>query len=123
MPHPRSHTKGQWYWEIHVNPGKAESYQRHSSVTKGQDQLGMGQTVEIHATPMPRRSHTKGQWHRKIHVNPDSAEPHQRHSSLARVQDQLGRGQTEMEIHATAMPRPEGAPLSDVYQLILPLCS
>jgi hypothetical protein len=35
MPHPRSHTKGQWYWEIHVNPGKAESHQRHSSVTKG----------------------------------------------------------------------------------------
>ena len=51
------------------------------------DQLGMGQTVEIHVTPMPRRSHTKGQWHREIHVNPDNAEPHQRHSSLARVQD------------------------------------
>ena len=24
------------------------------------------------------------------------------------MQDQLGRGQTEVEIHATAMPRPEG---------------
>ena len=56
MPHPRSPTKSQWYWEIHVNPGKAESYQRHSSVTKGyKDQLGVGQTeVEIHATAMPR---------------------------------------------------------------------
>jgi len=50
----------------------------------------------------------KGQWHREIHVNPDNAEPHQRHSSLARAQNQLGRGQTEVEIHATAMPRPEG---------------
>ncbi len=25
-----------------------------------------------------------------------------------RVQDQLGMGQTKVEIHATAMPRPEG---------------
>ena len=35
MPHLRSHTKGQWYSEIHVNPGKAESHQRHSSAAKG----------------------------------------------------------------------------------------
>ncbi|KAH8779346.1 hypothetical protein BGZ57DRAFT_853809 [Hyaloscypha finlandica] len=86
-----------------------------------QDQLGMGQTeVETHATPMPRRSHSKGQWHPKIHVNPDNTEPHQRHSSLARVQDQLGRGQTKVEIHATAMPRPEDAPLPADPS---PLCS
>jgi hypothetical protein len=90
-------------WQGRITPAAQFSDKRV------QDQLGMGQTeAEIHATPMPRRSHTKGQWHREIHVNPDIAEPHQRHSSLARVQDQLDRGQTEVEIHATAMPRPEG---------------
>jgi hypothetical protein len=69
----------------------------------------MGQIeVEIHVTSMPRRSHTQSQWHWEIHVNPDNAEPHQRHNSLARAQNQLGRGQTEVEIQATAMPRPEG---------------
>ena len=35
------------------------------------------------------------------------------------MQDQLGRDQTEVEIHVTAMTRPEDAPLSDVYQLTL----
>jgi hypothetical protein len=71
--------------------------------------LGIGQTeVEIHVTPLPRRSYTRGQRHREIYVNPDNTEPHQRHSLLAKVQDWLGQGQTEVEIHATVVPRPEG---------------
>ena len=63
--------------------------------------------MEIHATLMPRRVIPKANGTGMIHVNPDNAEP-QRHSSLARMQDQLVQGQTDMEIHAMAMPHPEG---------------
>jgi hypothetical protein len=44
MPHPRSHTQCQLHQEIHVNPGKTESHQRHSSLTKGEiGSAGRGQ--------------------------------------------------------------------------------
>jgi hypothetical protein len=53
-PRPRSHTRAQWHWEIHVNPGNAESPQRHSSMTKG---ISLG--VKLSRSISPRKDRLK----------------------------------------------------------------